>query len=133
VTPPPTVDPPVTMGGTPLPPAQSSAPVALPLPSGGPLVSHPDHAASSKIIDDEAVPLTTRVMRALEANQTGKAVQLATQLTSRSPGSASAWQLRGAAEQSAGRGGKASFKRCAELAPAESALGAECRSLSGGN
>ena len=72
-------------------------------------------------------------MRALESNQTGKAVQLATQLTTRSPGSASAWQLRGAAEQAAGRGGKSSFKRCAELAPEGSALGTECRSLAGMN
>jgi hypothetical protein len=72
-------------------------------------------------------------MRALEANQTAKAVQLAAQLTSRSPSSASAWQLRGAAEQAAGQGGKASFRRCAELAPEGSALGAECRSLAGMN
>jgi Flp pilus assembly protein TadD len=72
-------------------------------------------------------------MRALEANQTAKAVQLATQLTTRSPGSASAWQLRGAAEQAAGHGGKASFRRCAELAPADSNLSNECRSLAGMN
>jgi hypothetical protein len=70
-------------------------------------------------------------MRALEANQTTKAVNLATQLTQRSPGSANAWQLRGAAEQAAGRSGKASFRRCAELAPADSALAAECKSLAG--
>jgi Flp pilus assembly protein TadD len=70
-------------------------------------------------------------MKALEAGQNSKAVGLAAQLTNQSPGSASAWQLRGAAEQAAGRSGKASFKRCAELAPADSALGAECRSLAG--
>jgi hypothetical protein len=72
-------------------------------------------------------------MRALEANQAGKAVTLAVQLTTKSPGSANAWQLRGAAEQAAGHGGKSSFKKCAELAPPESALGQECRSLAGMN
>jgi len=93
----------------------------------------PDRALAGHLIDDEGAPLTTRVMRALEANQAGRAVQLATQLTTRSPGSANAWQLRGAAEQAAGQGGKASFKRCAELAPADSSLGSECRSLAGIN
>jgi DNA-binding response OmpR family regulator len=83
--------------------------------------------------EDESAPLAVRVTRALEANQRSKAVQLAIQLTTQSPGSASAWQLRGAAEQAAGRGGKASFKRCAQLAPADSALAAECRSLAGMN
>jgi Flp pilus assembly protein TadD len=70
-------------------------------------------------------------MRAMEAGQGAKAVQLAQQLTAGSPGSASAWHLRGAAEQAAGRGGKASFRRCAELAPPESDLAAECRALAG--
>jgi hypothetical protein len=72
-------------------------------------------------------------MRALEANQTTKAVGLAKQLTERSPGSASAWQLRGAAEQASGGSGKASFRKCAELAPPESALASECKSLAGMN
>jgi Flp pilus assembly protein TadD len=70
-------------------------------------------------------------MRAMEAGQGGKAAQLAQQLTAGSPGSASAWHLRGAAEQAAGRGGKESFRRCAELAPPESDLAAECRALAG--
>ncbi len=64
------------------------------------------------------------------SGQTGKAVQLAQQLTAASPGSAAAWHLRGAAEQAAGRGGRASFRKCAELSP-ESSLGAECRALAG--
>ncbi len=112
------------------PPTTSAVPAVSPTsgPTSGP---RPEHTASAHSIDDESVPLTTRVMRALEANQASKAVQLATQLTSKSPGSASAWQLRGAAEQAAGRGGKGSFKRCAELAPPESALGTECKSLAG--
>jgi hypothetical protein len=70
-------------------------------------------------------------MRALESGQASKAVGLATQLTNRSPGSASAWQLRGAAEQAAGKSGKSSFQRCAELATPESALASECKSLAG--
>ncbi len=101
--------------------------------SGGAAVPRPEHSAGGHGGDEESLPLTTRGMRALEANQASKAVQLAAQLTNRSPGSASAWQLRGAAEQAAGQGGRSSFKRCADLAPAESALGSECRSLAGGN
>jgi DNA-binding response OmpR family regulator len=120
-----------------LAPPTSAAPPAsggvAPVLSGGPLGPRPEHSAGAHPGDDESLPLTTRVMRALEANQGSKAVQLAAQLTNRSPGSASAWQLRGAAEQAAGQGGRSSFKRCAELAPAESPLGSECRSLAGGN
>ena len=113
-------------------PAASAAPsvASAAAPASGAPAAHPP---GNKSPDDETAPLSTRVMRALEANQTTKAVGLATQLTNKSPGSASAWQLRGAAEQAAGRGGKASFKRCAELAPADSALGAECKSLAGMN
>ncbi|APR77489.1 Phosphate regulon transcriptional regulatory protein PhoB (SphR) [Minicystis rosea] len=120
----------------PAPPAPSSAPAPVspasastgaPGASGTAAAGHPPNRSP----DDESLPLTTRVMRALEANQTTKAVNLAVQLTNNSPGSASAWQLRGAAEQAAGRSGKASFKKCAELAPAESALANECRSLAG--
>ena len=111
----------------------STAVVAPPVLSTGPAVPRPEHSATPHPGDEESLPLTTRVMRALEANQASKAVQLAAQLTNRSPGSASAWQLRGAAEQAAGQGGKSSFKRCAELAPAGSALAAECRSLAGTN
>ncbi|XXY22583.1 DUF4388 domain-containing protein [Sorangium sp. So ce216] len=81
--------------------------------------------------DEEGGSLSSRVMRALEAGQAGKAVQLAQQLTAASPGSASAWHLRGAAEQSAGRGGQASFRKCAELSSPDSPLGAECRALAG--
>jgi hypothetical protein len=115
------------------PPATTSAtaPVLPATASGAPSAGKPDHAPTGKPIDDESVPLNTRVMRALEANQTAKAVQLATQLTNKSPGSATAWQLRGAAEQAAGRGGKASFQRCAELAPPDSPLASECKSLAG--
>jgi DNA-binding response OmpR family regulator len=114
------------------PPASASvAPIAS--ASTAPAVPGSSSAGrpAGRSLEDDAVPLSTRVMRALEANQTTKAVELAAQLTNRSPGSASAWQLRGAAEQSAGRSGKSSFKKCAELAPPESALAAECRSLAG--
>ena len=132
-------------------PSASEAPTAAPSASEAPTAAPPASAVAApptepsttaaaapsarpvKSADDESAPLSTRVMRALEANQATKAVQLATQLTSRSPGSASAWQLRGAAEQAAGRSGKTSFRKCAELAPRESALAAECRSLAGMN
>jgi hypothetical protein len=60
-------------------------------------------------------------------------VNLAAQLTSQSPSSAASWHLRGAAEQAAGRNGKSSYRRCAELAGPDSPLGAECRSLAGMN
>jgi len=80
--------------------------------------------------DDSGLPMTQRIMQALEKGQTGRAVGLATQLTQQSPGSANAWYLRGAAEQAAGRGGRASFRKCAELSPAGSAQGAECEALS---
>ncbi|WP_437593877.1 response regulator [Sorangium sp. So ce1000] len=91
----------------------------------------PATASSSAAPDEEGGPLSARVMRALESGQTGKAVQLAQQLTAASPGSPAAWHLRGAAEQAAGRGGRASFRKCAELSSPESSLGAECRALAG--
>jgi hypothetical protein len=141
---PPAPPPPPPPAVTEDPPAPSALPAvsalpaasALPVVSASPLVPAASGSAAAGHVpgrspDDESLPLQTRVMRALEANQTTKAVNLAIQLTNRSPGSASAWQLRGAAEQSAGRSGKASFRKCAELSPADSALGAECKSLAG--
>jgi len=81
--------------------------------------------------DDSSEPLPTRIMKALEAGQSARAVGLARQLTAQSPGSANAWYLLGAAQQAAGLGGAPAFRRCAELAPEDSNLGGECRSLSG--
>ncbi|MGK3993980.1 response regulator [Sorangium sp. So ce1024] len=108
---------PATTGQAPPPPREAPrAPAPAPAPAAP---------------DDEGGPLSARVMRALETGQTGKAVQLAQQLTAASPGSATAWHLRGAAEQAAGRGGRASFRKCAELTSPESSLGAECRALAG--
>ncbi|WP_437581106.1 response regulator [Sorangium sp. So ce887] len=101
--------------------------VAAPARTASPSASAPPPAAP----DEEGGSLSARVMRALESGQAGKAVQLAQQLTAASPGSAAAWHLRGAAEQAAGRGGRASFRKCAELSPADSPLGAECRALAG--
>jgi hypothetical protein len=60
-------------------------------------------------------------------------VNLAVELTNQSLGNPSSWHLRGAAEQAAGGSGKGSFRRCAELAPADSSIGAECRALAGMN
>ncbi|WP_437664205.1 response regulator [Sorangium sp. So ce1182] len=116
----------------PAPTAQPSAPSTA-APAGPPPRSAPPAPASAAPAapDEEGGSLSSRVMRALEAGQAGKAVQLAQQLTAASPGSASAWHLRGAAEQSAGRGGQASFRKCAELSSPDSPLGAECRALAG--
>ncbi|WP_437650654.1 response regulator [Sorangium sp. So ce362] len=109
--------------GAPSTAAQAAAPARAAPPSA----PAPPPAAP----DEEGGSLSARVMRALESGQAGKAVQLAQQLTSASPGSATAWHLRGAAEQAAGRGGRASFRKCAELSSADSPLGAECRALAG--
>ena len=79
-----------------------------------------------------SAPLHTRIMAALEANDTGRAVALSRQWTAQAPGNPNAWYLRGAAEQAAGQGGQASFRRCAELAPADSPQADECRALGGG-
>ncbi|WP_438020730.1 response regulator [Sorangium sp. So ce315] len=115
------------------PGAPASAPAttghAPPPPREAPRATPPAPAPAAP--EDEGGPLSARVMRALETGQTGKAVQLAQQLTAASPGSATAWHLRGAAEQAAGRGGRTSFRKCAELSSPESSLGAECRALAG--
>ncbi|WP_437516791.1 response regulator [Sorangium sp. So ce1099] len=121
-----------TSPAAPAPTAQPSAPSTA-AQGGPPPRSAPPAPASAAPAapDEEGGSLSSRVMRALEAGQAGKAVQLAQQLTAASPGSASAWHLRGAAEQSAGRGGQASFRKCAELSSPDSPLGAECRALAG--
>ena len=72
-------------------------------------------------------------MSALEAGDGARAVALARQWTAQAPGNPNAWYLRGAAEQAAGQGGQAAFRRCAELAPADSQQAEECRALGGGN
>lgn len=132
-----------------VPPSVSSAPPvdsspAVPPSGPAPAISGPAvklapsgtaSAASSggeapAVGDDAALPMNVRIMRALEQGQVNRAVQLAQQYTAQSPASASAWHLRGAAEQAAGRSGRASFKKCAELAAPDSPLGAECESLS---
>lgn len=104
------------------------APTA-PAPAGS--LDAPAPSAQPPGDDDESGPLTARITRALESGKSAKAVRLAQQLTQQQAGSASAWYLRGAAEQAAGRGGKASFRKCAELAPAGSSQGDECRALAG--
>jgi hypothetical protein len=82
-------------------------------------------------LNDESIPLSARIGKALEAGMSAKAVQLATQYTTQSPGSPNAWYLRGAAEQMSGRSGRASFKKCADLSPPDSSLGAECEGAGG--
>jgi DNA-binding response OmpR family regulator len=116
------------------PPASSI--VAPPVLTGTLHVPDPEHSAhpaTTAAPGDDSGPLQTRIMRALEAHQTTKAVNLAVQLTQQSPGSATSWHLRGAAEQASGGSGKSSFRKCAELAAADSPIGAECRALAGMN
>ena len=109
----------------------SATPDATTKPASRPSEPPPETTATPVAEgDDSSLPLTARIQKALEAGKGAKAVSLAQQLTSQSPGSANAWYLRGAAEQAAGRGGRASFKRCAELA-GESPPGPECAALSG--
>jgi hypothetical protein len=125
---------PASTGGTVSPTgATPAAPVSA---ASRPTGDHPSSPAETPLdtpppAEDDSGPLSVRLTKALEANKTGKALSLAQQLTAQSPGSASAWQLRGAAEQAAGRGGTSSFRKCAELAAPESQLRAECRSLAG--
>jgi hypothetical protein len=121
---------PAALPAAPAQPMPAPAPTAPASPPPSPTVtSAPTAEAPSG--DDESGPLTARITRALESGKGAKAAQLAQQLTQQQAGSASAWYLRGAAEQAAGRGGKASFRKCAELAPAGSAQGDECRALAG--
>jgi CheY-like chemotaxis protein len=130
-----------TLVPPPLPPEVSPAPVE-PAPSASasasaaPSGAAPQHAATGDAPppappEDDTGPLPVRIQRALEAGRVTKAVTLAQQYTSQSPGNASAWHLRGAAEQAAGRSGTSAFRQCAELAAPESPLGAECRALAG--
>jgi DNA-binding response OmpR family regulator len=109
-------------------PAVPSPPVAT-KPPVTPADTPPPAAPTGP--EDDSAPLATRVTRALEQGQNAKAMNLAAQLTSQQPGSAAAWHLRGAAESAGGRGGKGSFRKCAELAAPDSPLGQECRALAG--
>jgi hypothetical protein len=70
--------------------------------------------------------LPVRIQKAMEAGNMGKARQLAKQYTEQSPGSANAWYLLGASG-----GGRAAYRKCAEIAGPESGMGAECKALAG--
>lgn len=107
----------------------AATPAATPSGSGAPAAATAKPVDSS--LNDESIPIAARIGKALELGLGAKAVQLATQYTTQAPGSPNAWYLRGAAEQAAGRNGRASFKKCAELSSADSPLGAECGALSG--
>ena len=139
--PPPPIPPPPRPADSVVAPPPSAAPpasaVVAPTALSGTLhAPDPDrtaHPANTASASDDSGPLQTRIMRALEAHQTTKAVNLAVQLTQQSPGSATSWHLRGAAEQASGGSGKGSFRKCAELAAVDSPIGAECRALAGMN
>ena len=80
--------------------------------------------------DDEKKPLSFRIIAALNKSKTAKAYDLAVQYTRSSPGNPKAWQMRGGVELQLGKNAKPSFKKCADLAPVDSDLAHECRSLS---
>ncbi|MBK9263526.1 MAG: response regulator [Polyangiaceae bacterium] len=97
-----------------------------PAPAGEAPTGEGPAPTAEAVSSDETGPLSTRIMRAMEQGQMGKARNLARQYTQQSPGSAEAWYLLGASG-----GGASAFRRCAELAGPESARGAECQSLAG--
>jgi hypothetical protein len=80
--------------------------------------------------DDEKKPLSWRVITALSRGKTARAYDLAVQYTQAAPNNPKAWQMRGGVEMQLGKNAKASFKRCADLAPPDSDLANECRALS---
>jgi DNA-binding response OmpR family regulator len=102
----------------------TAAPTTKPASGGGGDVSPPEPPPTPAPVDDSG-PLPTRIQKAMEAGNMGKARQLAKQYTEQNPGSAEAWYLLGAAG-----GGKSAFRKCAELA-GETSRGAECKALAG--
>jgi DNA-binding response OmpR family regulator len=119
----------------PTPTAEPSASVASsaePAPTATASGTAPAPALTGTLptAEDTSVPLATRVQQALSGPDKGKAVGLARQWTSQSPGSAQAWYYLGAALMGAGQSGREAFKKCAELSSPESDLGAECQALS---
>ena len=116
-------------------PEPSTAPTAEPTASASSSASAPSASASASGTevapeDDEKKPLRWRIVQALSRGKTARAYDLAVQYTNAAPNNPSAWQMRGGVEQQLGKNAKASFKKCAELAPADSELQAECRALS---
>jgi CheY-like chemotaxis protein len=116
--------------------ATSSAPTSsavspaqgAPASSVAPSTSAPSGASPPSRADDASLPLPSRIEAALGRRESGKALALAQQYVQQS-GSAQAYHLLGACEMAAGRSGKASFRKCAELAPAGSTLAEECKAL----
>lgn len=98
----------------------------------GPAPSASASASSAEVApeDDEKKPLSWRIVQALSRGKTARAYDLAVQYTSTAPNNPRAWQMRGGVEQQLGRNAKASFKKCADLAPPDSELQQECRVLS---
>ncbi|MBL8741078.1 MAG: DUF4388 domain-containing protein, partial [Myxococcales bacterium] len=86
-------------------------------------------APTATTAPDESGPISARAIAAIGGPDKGKAIALTRQWTSQSPGSAQAWYYLGAALMNGGQSGKDAFKKCGELAPAESDLSAECKAL----
>ncbi|UQA56460.1 response regulator [Polyangium aurulentum] len=105
--------------------ASTAAPASTGKPAGG-SGEAPTPPPTSAPPSDDAGPLPVRIQKAMEAGNMGKARQLAKQYTEQSPGSANAWYLLGASG-----GGKAAYRKCAEIAGPDSGMGAECKALAG--
>ncbi len=105
-------------------------------PASGSAAPEPSASTSSSASvevapeDDEKKPLAWRVVTALNRGKTARAYDLAVQYTQSSPNNPKAWQMRGGVEMQLGKNAKASFRRCADLAPPDSDLASECRALS---
>ncbi len=110
--------------------APSSAEVPPSASAAATASAPPALTGTMPVAEDSSVPLATRVQQALSGPDKGRAVGLARQWTTQSPGSAQAWYYLGAALMGAGQSGREAFKKCAELSSAESDLGAECQALS---
>lgn len=110
--------------------ASSSAEVPPSASAAATASAPPALTGTMPVAEDSSVPLATRVQQALSGPDKGRAVGLARQWTTQSPGSAQAWYYLGAALMGAGQSGRDAFKKCAELSSAESDLGAECQALS---
>lgn len=119
------------------PSVSAGAPALEPASRSDKVVKIPEVATKGLARADGVPPVRASVgaaaiLKALEEGRSQEALSMAKEWTSRAPGSAAAWHLRGAAEQAAGKSGASSYAKCAELALAGSGLARECRALSGG-
>jgi hypothetical protein len=113
-------------------PGPTTSLTTAPSASDPPSSTAPSASASGTGVapeDDEKKPLQWRIQQALARGKTVRAYDLAVQYTTSSPNSPRAWYLRGGVEQQLGKNAKASYRKCAELAPLDSDLQTECSVL----